>query len=63
MKFTPDASNDIINALSVINEPLQKCCWNCAYSDHEQGLCTKYKAIPPMKIITFGCNEWDNIPF
>lgn len=63
IKFTPDAAHDIINALAIIKEPLNKCCWNCAYSDHEKGMCKKYNAIPPMQIITFGCKDWDNVPF
>ena len=50
-----------------------KNCGTCAYSDVEQGVCTKFEATPPMKVILSGCPEYarnklldvydDDIPF
>ncbi len=63
MKLNPDAINDLTNLISTMKEPLNQCCWNCAWSDHELGMCKKYKAVPPMQVITFGCKDWDLVPF
>ena len=42
-----------------------KSCLNCDHWDHEAGTqCLKYKAVPPPKVIVYGCPDWtEHIPF
>lgn len=37
-------------------------CINCEYWKND--ICTKYNAVPPPRIIVYGCETWnENLPF
>lgn len=72
MTLRPDAYYDlqsiIVDGLNRIAKEnnIYKCCWNCLNLDIANDQCGKYKIKPPIKIITLGCESWedkDKIPF
>jgi hypothetical protein len=71
-KLRTDAYYDL---QAIINDGLEriaeenhiyKCCFNCGNVDLQNNKCKKWNATPPIRVITFGCKDWedkDGIPF
>lgn len=48
----------------LIERGMFKTCLNCDHKDPKGSTCNLYKAVPPMEVIVYGCNDWiEVIPF
>jgi len=58
-----DAHMQVIHK-ELINHGTFHSCYNCEHWDIEAKVCSKYLAVPPVRVIALGCEEWmQDIPF
>ena len=67
MKLHPDAKASLINLITVAieREPnyLYQTCLTCIHFHETKEICSLAKKRPPAKIIVFGCEAWEYVPF
>lgn len=70
LRSTPERERAIASALHVAAKEIagsvitcMSTCVNCLHFDEHSEVCKKYQARPPARVIAYGCEDFDNLPF
>ena len=67
MKLNPDAKATIVNIITLALERehnyLYQSCLSCIHFHETKEICKLANQRPPAKVIVFGCEHWDFVPF